>query len=132
MGTRSGATITLGNEGELGVLAVGALADLLLIDYGALQYPWAAPTVPVIDMLLRKGTRQHVRHVMMGGEWVLWDGHITRVSEEEVAAAVAEQLNRYDAATLRERNAAALAVEPYLRRFYAAWQSNAPQRQMFF
>jgi cytosine/adenosine deaminase-related metal-dependent hydrolase len=132
MGTRSGAAITLGLDGQLGVLAPGALADLLLVDYRALQHPWSAPTVAPVDMLLRKGTRQHVRHVMMGGEWVVREGNIVRVNEAEVAAALAEQLNKYDAHTLRERNAAAVAIEPYLRRFYAAWESGTRQRQMFF
>ena len=132
MGTRSGAAITLGVDGQLGVLAPGALADLVLIDYAALQHPWGAPTVGVVDMLLRKGARQHVRHVMMGGEWVVREGRLVRVNEEEVATAVADQLNRYDADTLKQRNAAAVAIEPYLRRFYAAWESNAPPRQMFF
>jgi cytosine/adenosine deaminase-related metal-dependent hydrolase len=132
MGTRSGAAITLGDSGQLGVLAPGALADLLLIDFAALQHPWGAPTVPVVDMLLRKGTRHHVRHVMVGGEWVIQEGRSVRVDEREVAAALAEQLNRYDAETLKQRNAAALALEPYLRRFYAAWEGEAPQRQMFF
>jgi hypothetical protein len=55
-----------------------------------------------------------------------------RVNEEEVAAALAEQLNRYDANRLKERNAAARAIEPYLRRFYAAWEGDSTQRQMFF
>jgi cytosine/adenosine deaminase-related metal-dependent hydrolase len=132
MGTSSGAAITYGSQVPLGVLTPGALADLLLIDYAALQYPWSAPTVPIIDILLRKGSRQHVRQVMMGGEWVIRDGRTVRVNEEEIAATLAEQLGRYDAATLNRQNAAALAVAPYLRRFYAAWESKAPQRQMFF
>ncbi len=101
MGTRSGAAITLGMPSQMGVLAPGALADLLLIDYTAVQYPWVAPTVSVVETLLRKGSRQHVRHVMMGGEWVLRDGRIVRVNEEEVAVALADQLNRYDADTLK-------------------------------
>ena len=132
MGTRSGAAITLGPDAQLGVLAPGALADLLLIDFAAVQHPWGAPTVPPVDMLLRKGTRQHVTHVMVNGEWVIRDGCATRVNEDEIAAALAEQLNRYDAETLQQRNAAALALAPYLRRFYASWESSAPQRQMFF
>jgi cytosine/adenosine deaminase-related metal-dependent hydrolase len=132
MGTRGGAAITLGAGARLGVLAAGALADLLLIDYRGLQHPWAAPTVPALHLLLRKGVRRHVRHVMMGGEWVLRDGKSTRVDEEEIATALADQLNCYDAATLQERNSAAVTLAPYLRRFYAAWQSDAPQRQMSF
>jgi cytosine/adenosine deaminase-related metal-dependent hydrolase len=136
MGTRNGASITYGPEVQLGVLAAGALADLLLVDYAALRHPWGAPTVPVVDMLLRKGARQHVRQVMMGGEWVIRDGSAVRVNEDEVASALADQLHHYDADTLKQRNAAALAVAPYLRRFYAAWEENASddalQRQMFF
>jgi cytosine/adenosine deaminase-related metal-dependent hydrolase len=132
MGTRSGAAITLGSDVRLGVLAPGALADLVLVDYAAMRHPWAAPTVDAVELLLRKGSRQHVRHVMMGGEWVVRDWQVTRVNEDEVAMALSESLQNYDAETLRHRNAAAVALEAYLRRFYAAWESNAPQRQMFF
>jgi hypothetical protein len=105
---------------------------MVLIDYSAVQHPWSAPTVAPIDLLLRKATRHHVQHVMMAGEWVVRDGEMTRVDEREIAAALAAQLQHYDAETLQRRNAYAVAVEPYLRRFYAAWHSNAPQRQMFF
>ncbi len=132
MGTRGGAAITLGPDAKMGVLAPGALADLVLLDHRAIQHPWAAPTVAPVELLLRKGTRHHVRHVMMGGEWVVQEGKIVRVDEDEVAAALADALQVNDAATLRAHNAAAQAVAPYLRRFYAAWQRSAPQRQMFF
>ena len=132
LGTRSGATITYGPNVHLGVLEAGALADLLLIDYAAARYPWSAPTVPVIDLLLRKANRQHVRHVMRGGEWVIQEGHTMRVNEEEVAAALADQLQHYDAEELVRRNAAAATLAPYLRRFYAAWESDPRQREMFF
>lgn len=132
LGTQGGAAITLGTDTPLGVLTPGALADLVLLDYRAMQHPWVAPTVAPVDTLLRKASRQHVRHVWMEGEWVVKDGNITRVDEENVAAALAEQLSQHDAATLRARNAAAVAIAPYLRRFYAAWKSHAPQRKMFF
>jgi cytosine/adenosine deaminase-related metal-dependent hydrolase len=92
MGTRGGAAITLGSAAQLGLLAPGTLADLILVDYDAMQYPWAAPTLSPIEVLLRKGSRQHVRHVMMGGEWVLQHGHITQVTEEDVAAELAAQI----------------------------------------
>ncbi len=138
MGTRSGASITYGTKVPLGLLAVGALADLILIDYAAVRHPWGAPTVPAVEMLLRKASRQHVRHVMMGGEWVLRDGKVTRVDEAEVARALAEQLQHYHADELTRRNQEAIALAPYLRRFYASWDDNSSwegnrgQGEMFF
>lgn len=131
MGTRGGAAITLGKDVPLGTLAPGALADLVLVDYRAVQHPWGAPTCAPVEMLLRKANRGHVREVMMGGRWVLRDGVTVLVDEAAVAAELAAQYNRYDTATLAARNAAAVALTPYLRRFYASWEREVFQREVF-
>jgi hypothetical protein len=97
-----------------------------------MQYAWGAACVSGVELVVRLGLGLVVRHVMMGGEGVLRDWQVTKVNEQEVAEALSAHLHSYTAETLRQRNAAAVALEPYLRRFYASWESSAPQRQMFF
>ncbi|MCE7981499.1 MAG: hypothetical protein DYG89_09925 [Caldilinea sp. CFX5] len=96
-------------------------ADLALLDWAAVQGVWASPAAPSLDLLLRRVKREHVRHVMVHGQWVVRDGRSTRVAEGECVAAIRAELARFTADELAESGAAALALAPYLRRFYAAW-----------
>jgi 5-methylthioadenosine/S-adenosylhomocysteine deaminase len=121
LGTSGGAAITLGDDCGIGRLEIGALADLMLIDWQAVAGVWLSPQIPVPDALLRRASGHHIRHVMVGGEWVVRDGQSTRIDEAEVVAALREELNRYDLTTLEQNAAAARALAPYLRRFYASW-----------
>lgn len=121
MGTTDGAAITLGREVEIGRLEIGCLADLVLIDWETVQEVWVSPQTPITDTLLRRAARQHVRHVMVNGEWVVRDGRSTRLDEVEVIAALREDLNRYNLEDLAQAGAAARALAPYLRRFYTTW-----------
>ena len=58
---------------------------------------------------------------MVHGQWVVWDGRSTLVDEGECMAAMRAELTRLTAEDLAESAAAARALAPYLRRFYAAW-----------
>lgn len=131
-GLAGGAAATLGADALLGALRPGALADLVLVDWEAVCHPWISPLPSTADVLLRKASRQHVRHVMVNGDWKLRDGRATDVDEDALAAAIAEELNRYAPAELAAQAAAAQALAPYLRRFYAAWEPAPSEIQPFF
>ncbi len=131
-GLGGGAAVTLGAGAPLGKLAPGALADLVLIDYTEVCRPWMSPLPSTADVLLRKASSRHVRHVMVHGDWKLWEGRATCVDEDALAAAIADELNRYAPTDLAAQAAAAQALAPYLRRFYAAWESAPSKVQPFF
>ncbi len=129
MGTRSGNAITLGADAPLGTLTTGALADLVLLDWPGVQGVWASPEIPALDLLLRWASRQQVKHVLVNGEWVVRDGQSTRLDEAEVIAAIREDLKSYDPAALAQASSVTKALGPYLRRFYATWDTDtAPPR----
>jgi cytosine/adenosine deaminase-related metal-dependent hydrolase len=121
MGTTQGAALTLGQSAPLGRLEVGALADLILVDWAAVQGAWSSPLTPPADLLLRRATRQQVRQVMVNGQWVVRDGQATRIDEGEVAGQLCATLNQLDSQQLAHNTQAAQALAPYIRRFYAAW-----------
>lgn len=123
MGTAGGSAITLGSATPLGTLVPGALADLVLLDWAAIQGVWASPDLPSLDLLLRRANRTQVQHVMVHGSWVVWDGQSTTVDEAETVAAIRSELNGLEPTVLSESAAAARALAPYLRRFYAAWDA---------
>lgn len=126
MGTAGGAAATFGPEIPLGVVAPGALADLVMLDWHALRGLWAAPEADVAALLLRRAARSHVRDVMVNGEWVVRDGRATRVDEGQVQSALIAQLERLKAGHNGEEVVLARQLAPYLRRFYAAWESAPP------
>jgi cytosine/adenosine deaminase-related metal-dependent hydrolase len=123
MGTGNGHAITFGAEAPLGSLVPGALADLVLLDWAAVQGVWASPVAPSLDLLLRRAKREQVRHVMVHGEWVVRNGRSTLVAEGECVAAIRAELAHLTAEDLAESAAVAIALAPYLRRFYATWDA---------
>ncbi len=125
MGTSEGAKITL--EGApLGRLAAGELADLMLVDWAAVQGVWASPHVDRLDLFLRRASRKHVQQVMVNGHWVVRDGRLTTLQLSEVTAALREQLETGENPALAEAAAAARALAPHLKRYYARWDDPAP------
>lgn len=74
-----------------GSVAIGLRADLLVLDA---EHPALAGRTAnrVLDSWLFSGTDNPVRHVMVGGDWVVRDGRHAR--EEEVRRAFAETVRR--------------------------------------
>ena len=85
MATRNGAR-ALGFA-DLGTLAVGQQADLLLI---AADVPTPLATHNLADQLLLYRNPGDLRGVMCAGQWLSRDGRITGVDEETVRARVSE------------------------------------------
>lgn len=87
IGTHGGAQ-ALGLGATTGILAPGFKADLVLLkeDLGTMPAPR-----PYINVLFSMGSRQ-VRHVMVDGSWVLWQGEPTKVSVQDLTAAYRESV----------------------------------------
>ena len=121
MATRAGAMATFGAEAPLGALNEGWLADLVLLDWQAVRGDWCPPHFPaddyLPDFLLRRASRQHVRHVMVHGEWMLRDGTHTRLDADALNRAVHDEL-------AQQQPPLPHSLGPYMRRFYAAWDND--------
>lgn len=122
IGIDNGVKITLGEDVPLGKLEPGYLADLVLLDYDALQGTWYLPGSNPADVLLHKGTRSHVKHVMVNGEWSLRDGESAKVNEAVVITIIREQLNEQMKNPAQKEFAhSAKLLEPYIRKYYGEW-----------
>ena len=120
----SGGARLLRREGELGRLAVGYAADLVLLDLDRMTWPWVAPEAEPRDLLLNRAQARDISTVLVGGEVVLRDGQPTRFDLEEVARALTEQL---DAQPLDEALAADVArLLPHLVAYYRGWAVPEP------
>lgn len=122
LGAAGGAAATFGAEVSLGRLAPGALADLVLLDWLNIEGVWMSPQASLLEVLLRRANRTHVRHVMVDGEWVVSDGRNTRIDEAALQAEVRAALRN---AGRQERDSleAARILAPHVRRFYAGWDA---------
>lgn len=118
MGTSAAAGITFGAGAPLGLLEVGGLADLILLDVNAIRGKRAPANHPspelLPEFLLRRSKREHLRHVMVGGEWVIRDGEHVNFDMGEVEREIWEGLNF-------ETNRVSPGLPEYLREFYRAW-----------
>ena len=85
MATQNGARALSFNN--LGTLAPGHPADLLLI---SADLPTPLTSHNLADQLLLWRNPQHLRGVMCAGRWLLRDGEIVGVDEEEVRARICE------------------------------------------
>ena len=137
LGTTGGAAITVGKTTKLGKLEAGYLADLVLIDQGSGLDDWtiglsaqASPDAALAylpELMLRGVCHQNVRDVMVNGEWVMRDGHSTRLDE----AALVSELRQNLAVTAKSAGSVfnpAPAVVPDVRQYYLGWDrvSNEP------
>jgi 5-methylthioadenosine/S-adenosylhomocysteine deaminase len=82
-----GGARAMGLQGEMGVLAEGALADLVVIDLDAPAY---LPLTDLPNHLVYGEDGSSVRLVMVGGRVVVRDGRILTIDEEALIAEVRE------------------------------------------
>jgi 5-methylthioadenosine/S-adenosylhomocysteine deaminase len=102
IGTTVGAMTAFERDSKLSYLTRDAFADLVLLDWDAIRGPYLPDDRPPLTQLpngsieeffLRRANKSHVRHVMMGGEWMLRDGKHTRLDEDALAAEIKEALS---------------------------------------
>ncbi|WP_420565759.1 amidohydrolase family protein [Thalassobaculum sp.] len=117
--TTGGAKL-LRREDELGRIAPGMIADLVLVNVERLSWPYVAPEADPFAVVLQRAKQGDVDTVIVGGEVVLQDGWPTRFDLKAVAAELAEQV----AALPYDRDYADLYAElrPHVEAWYAAWE----------
>ncbi|MCY3832718.1 MAG: amidohydrolase family protein [Chloroflexi bacterium] len=120
MGADIAADITFGADAPLGRLAVGGLADLVLLDWDAVKGIGTPADYPSRELLptflLRRARREHLRHVMVGGAWVVRAGEHVNVDITDVEREIWERLQF-------EPGEQASRLDAYLRSFYRAWDN---------
>ncbi len=120
MATEDGAATTP-FAGELGVLAVGAAADLALLPWRHIAHPYLEAGTPVLDAVVHRARAASIDTVVVAGEVVLRDGRVTRVDKSAVLDELAASLREPLTAEETHRRRVARAVFPHVRRFYDGW-----------
>lgn len=126
MATLGGARL-MGRGNELGRIAPGYRADIVLLDLERILAPWTAPEVDPLDLIVLRAGAQDVRTVLVEGRPVYKDGRALGFDEKAVAAELAAEL----AATPFPEEAARLVDEllPHVVAYYRGWDH--PERVPF-
>jgi cytosine/adenosine deaminase-related metal-dependent hydrolase len=80
-------------EKEIGTLSVGKQADIVLIRYEPLQFPYISPNVNIIDALFYRGKSSFVDTVIVDGRIVMENRVFTKVSRDSIVNEIIKELS---------------------------------------
>lgn len=112
-----GATTGFGES--IGRLVPGAAADIVLLDWQQIAFPFLDEDTDVLSAVVQRAKTGGVATVLVAGEVIYRDGRFTRVDREAALAELAAMLRRPRSEEEERRRLAARAVMPWLRDFYA-------------
>jgi len=130
MATSGGARTTAFGD-AIGVLEVGRAADMVLIDWRQVSYPYLDPETPLLDAVLQRAKTDGVRSVICDGEVIYRDGKFTRVDRDVALRALHEDLQRALSDDEVERRGLSKALLPYVREFYAGYFDSEQHRPFY-
>lgn len=122
MATEHGAATTP-FSGRIGQLMPGMLADLVLIDWKEVTYPYQSPELGLVDVLVQRAKSGSVHSVMVAGEWVYRDRKFTRVDRDAVLAEIADRMAQPLSADEQQRIVFAQRLMPKVQKFYQGYLS---------
>jgi len=112
-------------------LEPGKAADLVLMRWQQIAYPYLDQDAPVVDAVVRRGKASGVETVLVAGEPVLRDGRFTRVNKADMLEALAASLRVPLEPAEERRRRLARDVFPHVKRFYDGWLDE-PARDPFY
>jgi 5-methylthioadenosine/S-adenosylhomocysteine deaminase len=122
MATIGGARTTPFGE-RIGVLEAGRAADLSLIDWRQVSYPYLDPETPVLDAVIQRAKTEAVKLVMCNGEVIYQNGAFTRVNRDAALRELHDQLANALSSDEVQRRKLSKALLPYVRKFYEGYLS---------
>src|SRR5450755_4464209 len=67
---------------HLGTLEVGKAADMVLIDWSQISYPYLDAEMPVLDAVIQRAKTEGVKTVIAAGEIIYQDGKFIKVDRD--------------------------------------------------
>ena len=120
MATEGGARTTPFGD-TLGTLEVGRAADMVLIDWRSVSFPYLDVETPVLDAVIQRAKASAVRTVVVGGEVIYDDGRFTRVDRDAVLHQLSDLLQRDLTDAEQERRQLSKQVLPHVKAFYEGY-----------
>jgi len=117
MATEHGAgTTPFGSR--IGTLEVGKAADIVLLDWNHIAYPYLDADVPVVDALVQRARSVGVKTVLVAGEPILRDRRFVKINKEEALEELAASLRVPLRPEERRRRELASKLFPHFKNFY--------------
>jgi len=114
----SGGAKTTPYGAQLGSLEVGKGADMVLLDWKQISYPYLDAEMPVLDAVIQRAKVEGVKTVIVAGETVYQDGKFTRVDRDDALRQLADLLKRPLNLEETERRRLSKAILPHVKAFY--------------
>jgi cytosine/adenosine deaminase-related metal-dependent hydrolase len=114
----SGGAATTSFADTIGALEVGRAADMVLIDWREISYPYLDAETPLLDAVLQRAKTSGVRTVICDGDVIYNDGKFTRVDRDGALRALHEDLQRALSDDEVERRHLSKSLLPHVRAFY--------------
>lgn len=118
MATSGGAKTTAFGD-AIGALEVGRGADIVLIDWHQVSYPYLDAETPLLDAVMQRAKTSGVRTVVCDGEVIYNDGKFTKVDRDGALQALHEDLQQALSDDDVERRKLSKSLLPHVRAFYA-------------
>jgi cytosine/adenosine deaminase-related metal-dependent hydrolase len=120
MATSGGAKTTAFGD-AIGALEVGRGADIVLIDWLQVSYPYLDEETPLLDAVLQRAKTSGVRTVVCDGEVIYHDGKFAKVDRDAALKALHEDLQKALSDDEVERRRLSKALLPHVKAFYAGY-----------
>jgi 5-methylthioadenosine/S-adenosylhomocysteine deaminase len=120
MATEHGAATTP-FAGRIGRLAPGMLADMVVLDWPRVTWPWQDAAMPLVDVLVRRAKAGAVETVIVGGTPIYHEGCFARLDRQTVEAAIHDSLAAAPSGTDAARAKLARDLLDPVARFYKDW-----------
>lgn len=117
MCTEHGAETT-GFGTTIGALDIGRAADMVLMDWKQIAYPYLDAAVPPLHGIVQRAKKSGVDAVMIGGEMVFEGGRFTRIDKAKVLEEIARSLAGPLTAQELGRVDLSKRLMPHARQFY--------------
>jgi hypothetical protein len=114
----SGGAKTTPFADTIGALEVGRAADIVLIDWRAISYPYLDAETPLLDAVLQRAKTSGVRTVICDGDVIYHDGRFIRIDRDATLRALHEELQRALSDGEVERRHLSKSLLPHVRTFY--------------
>jgi 5-methylthioadenosine/S-adenosylhomocysteine deaminase len=120
MATVGGAMTTPYGD-RLGTLAPGKAADMVLLDWQQIAFPYLDEETPLLDAVMQRAKTQGVRTVICDGAVIYADGTFTKVDHTAALRALHDDLAHALADDEVERRKLSKALLPHVKAFYAGY-----------
>ena len=109
---------------RLGALEVGKAADMVLIDWRQISYPYLDAETPALDAIVQRAKSEGVKTVIAAGEIIYQDGKFTKVDRDAALRQLSELMERPLNPGEIERRQLSKAVFPHVKSFYDRYYSD--------